>query len=116
VTPEENRARVLRWQRENRDKARAKQRRYEARHRERRNARHVERDPVKHRARQAVKRALGRGELVRPDHCEQCGNGAGVDVAGRPLLHGHHSDYSKPLEVRWLCSECHGEEHAGVPA
>lgn len=24
----------------------------------------------------------------------------------------HHTDYSKPLQVVWLCKRCHGNEHA----
>jgi len=40
--------------------------------------------------------------LVRPEGCEDCG--------GRSP-HAHHKDYSKPLEVDWLCSSCHGKRH-----
>jgi len=47
----------------------------------------------------AVYEAIKRGILVRPDHCQLCG------VKCRP--HGHHDDYSKPLEVIWLCCPCH---------
>jgi hypothetical protein len=116
MTPEENRARVLRWQRENRAKVRAKQRRYEARHRERRNDARRGRDPAARRARHAVEYALLRGDLVRADRCEECGVAPGVDHADRSLIQAHHDDYSQPLMVRWLCSECHGGEHARLAA
>ncbi len=35
--------------------------------------------------------------------CPECGQ----SVEPRQL-HGHHVDYSKPLEVIWLCEQCHG--------
>lgn len=52
----------------------------------------------------AVDRAVRSGRLVRPTACERCG------VACHP--HGHHPDYSKPLEVVWVCQPCHAKEHA----
>jgi hypothetical protein len=53
--------------------------------------------PEKVRAPQALRRAVKRGEIKRQP-CEVCGN---------PRSQGHHDDYSKPLEVRWLCSLHH---------
>lgn len=50
-------------------------------------------------------KALDHGVLVRPEQCSQCG------VAGR--ISGHHMDYTKPLEVVWLCHKCHRGEHKG---
>ena len=41
-------------------------------------------------------------KLVRQP-CEACGNSK-VDA--------HHDDYSKPLEVRWLCRSHHQKHHA----
>lgn len=53
----------------------------------------------------AVKLAIRKGILVRPTECEHCGREC------KP--HGHHSDYSKRLEVVWLCSICHNAIHPG---
>ena len=39
--------------------------------------------------------------IVRPDKCEICGKDC--------VPHGHHADHAKPLEVVWLCAECHGQ-------
>lgn len=61
------------------------------------NARH----PVKRAARVLVGNALSSGRLVRQP-CEVCGRGR---------AHAHHDDYSKPLDVRWLCREHHAEWH-----
>ena len=32
-------------------------------------------------------------------------------VCGVEKVHGHHEDYTKPLEVDWLCSKHHMERH-----
>lgn len=47
------------------------------------------------------KNAKKRGEIV-PQPCEKCGN---------PRAHGHHDDYARPLDVRWLCHLHHTEHH-----
>lgn len=57
-------------------------------------------------ARQALNNAVKRGDVVRPSACESCA------APGR--VTGHHDDYSKPLQVRWLCHSCHGREHRVV--
>lgn len=62
-----------------------------------RTVKYREENPKKWSAHQKVGKAIRSGQLV-PQPCEQCGN---TDV------HGHHDDYDKPLEVRWLCSEHH---------
>jgi hypothetical protein len=58
--------------------------------------------PEKYKARTAVGNAIRDGKLVRQP-CEGCQTTDRVQA--------HHHDYSKPLEVRWLCRKCHGKEH-----
>jgi transposase-like protein len=58
-------------------------------------------NPDKYRAHNALNNAVRDGKITKMD-CEKCGR---VDT------HGHHDDYAKPLEVRWLCPPCHAEEH-----
>ena len=52
--------------------------------------------------------AIRSGDLVRAAECERCG-------APSKGMHGHHADYSKPLDVEWLCRPCHTKEHSGTP-
>lgn len=59
-------------------------------------------------ARQRVRDAVKVGRLVRPDSCQRCGKAARVQA--------HHHDYSLPLEVEWVCSDCHALEHYGAVA
>jgi hypothetical protein len=55
-------------------------------------------------ARRRLAYALYIGKVKRPDNCEKCGEAI-------QHLHAHHADYSKPLEVIWLCPKCHGFIH-----
>jgi ribosomal protein S27AE len=54
-----------------------------------------------------VNYAISYGRLKRSPTCEQCGR--------TTRTQGHHDDYAKPLDVRWLCSSCHVRLHAGLP-
>lgn len=63
------------------------------------------------RAQNKMEKAIERGELVRPDTCENCGKRPGQGKDGRSLIQGHHDDYNRPLDVRWLCQPCHHEWH-----
>ena len=60
------------------------------------------RDGIKRRARSKVAQAVKTGKLQKHP-CIKCG-----DVETQ----AHHPDYSQPLEVVWLCQECHRQEHA----
>jgi len=62
---------------------------------------YLDRNPVKRAAHNAVSNAIRDGKLIRQP-CESCGN---------ERAHAHHDDYSKPLDVRWLCTTHHAEWH-----
>lgn len=66
-------------------------------------------EPHQARAVGVVMKALARGLLVAQP-CEKCGF-TGKAKDGRNLVHAHHDDYSKPLDVKWLCKDCHHDEH-----
>lgn len=59
-----------------------------------------ERNVEKRQAHKLVENAIARGDLV-PMPCELCGASA----------QAHHDDYSRPLDVRWLCQPHHAEHH-----
>ena len=56
-------------------------------------------NPEKIKAHSILNRAVKSGKVIRPNYCEDC--------FGDGKIEGHHEDYSKPLEVRWLCKRCH---------
>lgn len=62
--------------------------------------------PVIARAHDMVELELITKRMVRPETCSSCGQRRKVD--------GHHDDYSKPLDVTWLCRLCHGKRHIEI--
>ncbi len=63
--------------------------------------------PEKARARAQVAYWVRQGKLKKPIECPRCGS-------GERKIQAHHHDYSKPLDVRWLCTYCHADFHKGV--
>jgi hypothetical protein len=61
-------------------------------------------DDPRARARQLVGVAERDGVIVRPDTCELC-------AQVTPYTAAHHEDYSRPLDVLWLCGACHQRAH-----
>lgn len=61
-------------------------------------------DPQKRHARVKLGNAVRDKKIIRPPHCEVC--------AAPGEVHGHHDDYSKPLDVIWCCVPCHALIHA----
>ena len=58
----------------------------------------------------SVRSAIASGELVRPKSCEICGESPPPAKDGRSQIHAHHEDYSRPLDVKWICAMCHRKE------
>ena len=74
----------------NRDEERKKRRAiYERNHREK--------YPEKYKARTAVNNAIRDGRLKKEPCC----------ICGSMFSQAHHEDYSKPLDVKWYCKQCH---------
>lgn len=57
---------------------------------------------AEHQARSLVSKAIKDGALHKLP-CELCGSSENVQA--------HHDDYTKPLDVTWLCVKCHKQWH-----
>lgn len=61
-------------------------------------------------AQNLVEVAVEKGLLIPANACGKCGLNYRM-ADGRRAIQGHHDDYNKPLDVRWLCQKCHHEWH-----
>lgn len=61
-------------------------------------------NPEKYKAHCMINNAIRDGKMTRKSNCEGCGDKCDT--------YGHHCDYSKPLDVVWLCPSCHKTTHA----
>lgn len=59
-------------------------------------------DKYKRRAREILHNAVKYKKVKKPSTCEKCSN---------KNVQAHHLDYSKPLEVVWVCRSCHENLH-----
>lgn len=64
---------------------------------------------VKRRAHIMTGNAIRDGYLQKPQSCARC-------LLSDRAVHAHHENYYKPLEVVWLCVECHGARHREINA
>lgn len=108
--PEKYRESLRKYQLDNHDQLsrKAKERNQKTHVRERNNARFrsYRSDPdflKKEKARGMINKRILSGKIDKPDTCESCGSNGYVE--------GHHEDYDKPLEVIWLCKQCHEDIH-----
>ena len=99
-----NRKAVERFRKSKPDRYYAIQRKYDLENLDKRNVksrRYQIKFPIKLKAQSLVNQAINRGELVRKP-CQHCQN---------PKTEAHHCDYSKPLDVQWLCKKHHVAWH-----
>lgn len=55
----------------------------------------------KQKARLKLKYEIKMGRIIRPDTCSVCKE--------KKKIEAHHEDYDKPLDVVWVCRQCHCE-------
>lgn len=89
--PEKKRVSANKWRIENK----SKQLIYNAKHYK--NSKHIH----KYKAYRLFQKALKQGRLIKLP-CHICGN---------TKAEAHHEDYSKPLDVLWLCKRHHEDRH-----
>jgi hypothetical protein len=58
---------------------------------------------IKRNARNKLRYAVRSGNIMKPEICDLC--------LSKTKLHGHHEDYSKPLDIKWVCNFCHKKIH-----
>jgi len=56
-------------------------------------------NPVEYAAHILLSNAVKSGKIKKPTKCSNCNK--------RTMIHGHHENYHKPLDVIWLCPVCH---------
>ena len=66
---------------------------------------HKNKFPQRYKANYLLTNAVRDNRLIKGP-CEVCGT--------TERIHGHHDDYSKPLDVRWLCVTHHRQHHANI--
>lgn len=57
-----------------------------------------------------VEKAIKKGLLERQQTCQECGKRC-APANNRPQIEAHHDDYNQPLNVRWMCRQCHFQWH-----
>ena len=65
---------------------------------------HYQKNAAKHRASHSLLVKVYTGQIVKPSTCSSCNSQLHIEA--------HHTDYSKPYDVIWLCKSCHKKLHA----
>jgi hypothetical protein len=58
-------------------------------------------------AQSKLKDHVDRGNIIRPEKCSLC-------KSSDYRIEAHHPDYSKPLDVVWVCQKCHASIHQRI--
>jgi hypothetical protein len=64
-----------------------------------------EKNREKHLAHRAIDVLVNQAGWIKPTTCQHCG----IEC----LTQAHHEDYSRRLDVKWLCVWCHNKIHRG---
>lgn len=87
-------------------KERARARKYRERNKEKgvlRQRDYRRKDKIRAKAHRDLSRAVMEKKIIKPEHCQLCGKNKPLD--------GHHNDYTKPLQIVWVCRLCHRKIH-----
>lgn len=57
---------------------------------------------IKDRISAQLRQAVRKGIVKKPNICDMC-----KKKFPKRSLSGHHKDYSKPFNIKWLCYKCH---------
>ena len=68
--------------------------------------RYTKKNSQKVKAEQMLNKAVNTGKIIKPVTCPICEN-SGEEY----IITGHHEDYTKPLNVDWMCCYCHNSLH-----
>jgi hypothetical protein len=69
----------------------------------------IKSNPEKRAAHTILNNSVRRGLIEKPLSCSCCG-----EFYPSRIIHAHHEDYSKPLDVIWMCAYCHADHHWGA--
>lgn len=67
-----------------------------------------EKSPEKRAAHVILGNAVRDGRVMKPKSCSKC-----LQSFPSRKIHAHHADYAMPLQVVWLCAQCHVDHHKG---
>jgi hypothetical protein len=84
-------ARTKKWKEENKQKFKESWKRPTDKH------------PLKYAARRILNHQIEFGKIIRAEECQDCKKECKTEA--------HHEDYTKPLDVLWLCRQCHAYRH-----